>query len=115
VQGIKKLKGQVGILLFDQKEGFPTDPEKALKEALIPVKEGIIQYSFTGLPFGQYAIAIMHDENMNNKLDTNLLGIPKEGTGVSKNVKGMMGAPKYQDAAFMLNQRDQSTIIKINY
>lgn len=30
------------------------------------------------LPFGSYAIGCVHDENGNGKLDTNLLGIPRE-------------------------------------
>jgi uncharacterized protein (DUF2141 family) len=30
------------------------------------------------LPFSSYAIGCVHDENGNGKLDTNLLGIPRE-------------------------------------
>jgi uncharacterized protein (DUF2141 family) len=30
---------------------------------------------------GKYAIAVIHDENCNGKLDTNMFGIPKEGYG----------------------------------
>ena len=35
--------------------------------------------TFKGLKDGVYAIAIIHDENTNGKLDTNFIGIPAEG------------------------------------
>ena len=39
-----------------------------------------------------------HDENDNKKLDTNLIGIPKEGFGYSKDAMGRFGPPKFDDA-----------------
>jgi uncharacterized protein (DUF2141 family) len=38
---------------------------------------------FEGIPSGTYALVVLHDENMNGKLDTNWLGVPKEGYGFS--------------------------------
>jgi uncharacterized protein (DUF2141 family) len=37
---------------------------------------------------------------MNGKLDTNWLGIPKEGYGFSKDVKDLLGAPPFSAASF---------------
>ena len=37
------------------------------------------------LPAGNYAVQVMHDENENNKLDTNFMGMPIEGYGFSNN------------------------------
>jgi uncharacterized protein (DUF2141 family) len=56
--------------------------------------------NFTGLRPGTYAISVFHDENSNGKLDTNFLGIPKEGVGASNDAKGHFGPPKFADAAF---------------
>ena len=36
---------------------------------------------FEDIPAGTYAIAAIHDENRNGKLDMNWLGVPKEGYG----------------------------------
>jgi len=115
VTGLKNLKGQLGILVFQNEDGFPMDPEKATKEVLIPIKEESIKYTFENLPFGEYAVAVMHDENMNDKLDTNFLGIPKEGTGVSNNVKSSLGAPKFKEARFELQGKDIIKSIELNY
>jgi uncharacterized protein (DUF2141 family) len=35
-------------------------------------------------------------------MDTNLLGIPKEGVGASNDARGHFGPPKYEDAKFKL-------------
>jgi uncharacterized protein (DUF2141 family) len=43
---------------------------------------------------------VFHDENSNGKLDTNLLGIPREGVSASNNAKGHFGPPKFDAAAF---------------
>jgi uncharacterized protein (DUF2141 family) len=42
---------------------------------------------FPGVTPGTYAISVFHDENSNGKLDTNLLGIPREGVSASNNRK----------------------------
>ena len=79
VKGINEEQGQLGILLFKKKEGFPSDDKLAMKQALIPVTGKDIKYVFKNIPYGTYAVAVMHDANMNNELDTNFFGIPEEG------------------------------------
>jgi len=49
---------------------------------------------FDGLPLGTYAIAVIHDENNNSRLDT-LAGIPREGFGFSRNPPIRFGAPRF--------------------
>lgn len=115
VSGLKNKNGQLGILIFTKKEGFPSDWQKAYRQILIPVSGDKAEYTFTDLPYGKYAVSVMHDENKNKKLDTNFMGIPKEGHGVSNNAKGTMGAPKFEDAAFNLDKDIISTDIKVNY
>jgi uncharacterized protein (DUF2141 family) len=115
VTGLKNTKGLLGILVFSTDDGFPSDQTKAFREILLPVGEGKNEHTFTDLPYGNYAISVMHDENMNKKLDTNLFGIPKEGTGVSNNVRSAFGAPKFSDAIFILNGKDYKTEIKVTY
>jgi uncharacterized protein (DUF2141 family) len=43
---------------------------------------------------------MLHDENDNGKMDTDWMGIPKEGYGATRDAKGIMGPPKFKDAAF---------------
>ncbi|WOC39658.1 DUF2141 domain-containing protein [Polaribacter sp. HL-MS24] len=68
---------------------------------------------FENLPKGDYALSSFHDENNNQKMDTNFFGIPKEPLGMSNNAKGFMGPPKFKDAKFML-EADTSIAITVN-
>jgi len=115
VTGLKNKNGQLGILVFTKKDGFPSDWQKAYRQVLIPITGTGVEYTFTDLPYGKYAVSVMHDENKNKKLDTNFLGIPKEGYGVSNNATGSMGPPKFEDATFTLDKDIIATDIKVNY
>ncbi|MBK7290922.1 MAG: DUF2141 domain-containing protein [Chitinophagaceae bacterium] len=46
--------------------------------------------------FWQLSIAILHDENDDGKMNSNFLGLPKEGYGFSNNVMGNFGPPLFQ-------------------
>ncbi|MEM9674318.1 MAG: DUF2141 domain-containing protein [Bacteroidota bacterium] len=92
--------GQVIINLFDQSEGFPSESDRAYRSEQVTVKEGKAHYIFQDVPWGEYAVAVMHDENGNGEVEKNFLGIPKEKVGVS-NVSS--GIPTFKRAAFNLN------------
>jgi uncharacterized protein (DUF2141 family) len=59
--------------------------------------------AFASVAPGTYAVALFHDENDNGKLDTNFVGIPREGVGVSNNKLRSFGPPTWDDAKFALN------------
>ena len=46
-------------------------------------------------------------------MDTNWMGIPREGLAVSRDAKGFMGPPKFKDAVFQLsgNQEIEVTFV----
>ena len=115
VTGLKSEEGQVGILVFAAGEGFPEDRERAVREILLPIRGTEVRHTFADLPMGEYAVSVMHDENKNNKLDVNRLGIPTEGNGVSNNVRNWMGPPKFRQAAFKMDRPSHSVTIKIKY
>jgi len=100
VVGLRNDTGQVGCSVYSSAAGFPTDQSKALHSILTPIKDKNATCDFSGLPAGHYAIAVMHDQNSNGKVDTNFMGIPKEGVGASNDAKGSMGPPKFDDASF---------------
>ena len=60
----------------------------------------IARCDFEGIPAGTYALVVLHDENMNGKVDTNWIGIPKEGYGFSNDAKASFSAPSFKDASF---------------
>ena len=65
------------------------------------------------LPAGEYAIAVFHDENLNNKLDRHALGYPLEAYGFSNNARGKFGPPKYQAATFQLGEETVELTISL--
>ncbi len=67
------------------------------------------------MPPGEYAISLLHDENDNEKMDTGLMGIPKEGYGASNDAKVTFGPPKFADARFPLTQNQTTIRIKMRY
>lgn len=100
IEGVRERSGEIGVLLFDRAEGFPDDSRVCVQHRVVPAKTGRIILDFEGLPFGTYAVAVIHDVNGNRKVDTNLLGIPKEGYGFSNNARSLFRAPRFHDAAF---------------
>ncbi|MBB5317791.1 DUF2141 domain-containing protein [Tunturibacter empetritectus] len=100
VEGLRSSKGQVMCALYSSAEGFPKNGDKALAHTSSPVSNGNGVCDFRGILPGRYAIAVYHDENSNGRLDTNFVGMPREGVGASNNAKGHFGPPKFDDAAF---------------
>jgi len=115
VSGFRNRKGQVCVSLFDSKKGFPTDYTEALRTHRGAIKGNTVNLYFNNVPPGKYAIAVLHDENMNKKMDTTLFGFPKEGAGVSNNPKPRRGPPRHTDAEFVLGGNPLKLQIKIQY
>ncbi len=102
-------EGMLYIGLYNSEDTFLN---KRYKGTRSEIKDGKVVVSFQDIPEGTYAVTVFHDENSNQKLDTNFMGIPKEDTGCSNNAKGFMSAPKWEDAKFILS--DTTAIIEIN-
>lgn len=55
---------------------------------------------FDNLPEGNYGVAVIHDENKNEKLDFNDAGMPIEGYGHSNNPAKRPGPPNFDETKF---------------
>lgn len=97
---LRNRQGVICIVLFDSPEGFPSASDRAIRSGCFSIDQIPCQLQFENLPFGWYAAAVHHDENMDGKLNCNALGIPKEGIGFSGNPRIWKGAPPFQKAAF---------------
>ena len=65
---------------------------------------------------GEYAVAVMHDEDKNGELNTSMVGRPQEGWGVSKNAPARrFGPPKYEDAKLKYAGGQVTIDIKLRY
>ena len=96
--------GTVAFILFDSANAFGDlrDPARVDKFLL----DGRDLYRLENVPSGEYALLVYFDENDNNKIDKNFIGIPKEPLGFSNSYQPK-GPPSYSRAAFLL-QEDES-------
>lgn len=117
VEGLRSGKGMLRLSLFHGEKGFPGNHKEAERTASVPLKgEGTPgEVVFEGVKPGLYAVAVLHDENKNGKMDTNWVGIPREGGGASRNPKVRFGPPKFQQAAFFVRQAPVKLAVKVRY
>ena len=115
LRNIRCEKGSVTAYLYSSAEGFPNKIEKAFRTAKAIISENGGMVVFKEIPSGDYAIAVYHDENGDGKIEQSFLRIPKEGYGISNNVRGTFGLPSFRVAKFSI-QSPQTTIeIRLRY
>lgn len=100
ISQLRSNKGHVLISLFKEGAGFPDEPKHAFRKEKLRIYNNSATIAFSDLPAGEYAIAILHDENDDLKMNKTWLGLPKEGYGFSNNVMGTFGPPSYSKAKF---------------
>jgi uncharacterized protein (DUF2141 family) len=114
VENLRSNQGQVILCVFSadssERSEFPDCSKgKPVRSATAVVSGGKTVMTFNGLKDGVYAVAIIHDENGNGQLDTNFLGIPAEGVGVSTN-PSVFGKPRFEQGQFVLQGKAAITI-----
>ncbi len=104
VNGIKHQKGELCIGIYSNEKGFPLSTKNVVKSACKPITGTSIKQQFTGMKPGNYAVAVVDDQNGDRKLNRDFFGIPKEGFGISNNptVSITTGTPKFSKARFSL-------------
>jgi len=82
----------------------------------VPITGPNTNCSFLNVEPGTYAIAVVHDENGNGKLDKNFVGVPSEGYGVSNNKTYALSAPNWNESTFTLGANESKTLqVKLRY
>ena len=115
ISGLRNDKGQMLCALFSSAEAFPKKPERAVARLTSKIVERHATCDFTGVAPGTYAVSVVHDENSNGKMDTNFIGMPREGVGASNDAKGHMGPPKFSAASFAYQGGKLGLKIHVNY
>jgi len=115
ISGLRNDKGQVLCALFSSADAFPKKADKAVARLTVKIAERQATCDFSGVAAGTYAVSVVHDENSNCKLDTNFIGVPREGVGASNDAKGHMGPPKFGAASFRYQSGRLELKIHVNY
>lgn len=95
IKGIEKVKGTVLVAVYNSEDSFM---KKHVLSAKQKVSDKQVTVVIENVKAGDYAITTFHDENDNEKLDTNFIGIPNEPYGFSNDAKGSFGPPSFDKA-----------------
>lgn len=113
---LRNTDGHVLISLYNKAEGFPKDHDAVIQSAaVVPEDSGQVTVAFENLPYGDYAIAVLHDEDFNGDMTFGAFHLPKEGYCFSNNVKVRLKAPKFEKARFLLDKENVTQTLRVRY
>jgi uncharacterized protein (DUF2141 family) len=112
VQNIKEKKGSIRVGLFTSEKEFL---KKAAEGKVVKASDNEVKVSFEGLKPGTYAVSVIHDENENGELDSNFMGIPKEGFCFGNNAMGSFGPPSFEEAKVVVEKEPVKQVVKLKY
>lgn len=114
IGGVNSGDGRIMVALFDAAEAFMGDDTQTAA-LMLPAQPGGVRALIGNLPPGRYAISVYHDANGNQALDTNLLGLPREGYGFSNDARGMAGPPSFEAASFEIGADPATVELTLSY
>jgi len=100
-------KGKVRVILYQSKDDFMNET-KVLRKIDKKPSGKTVTVTFRNLPFHDYAVLLFHDENNNQKMDKNIIGIPSEKYGCSTNPGCLFFAPSFDDVKFELKSAEMT-------
>lgn len=110
--GLRSNEGTVKVAITNSKENYK-DHKNPFIGLTIPISNKKAVAVIEDLPFGDYAVKAFHDEDGNDMLNTNFLGIPNEDYGFSNDARGMFGPPSWNAARFRLNKEELAINVTI--
>ena len=114
VTGLRSAKGQVLACLTARPQTFPDCAKDPQARARTAPAGAVVQLDFGEVPEGRYAVAIIHDENANGRMDKRLM-MPSEGYGFSRDAPVHFGPPSFDRAAFEVDAPEQHQPIRMRY
>lgn len=114
IDGLHSSRGNVYVALFSRPEEFP-DGDHSDQHVKVKASKKPITVVFDGLKPGTYAVGCYHDENGNNRLDTNFIGYPTEGYALSNDIRAVISRPTFAEASFPVGQGDFRVTLHVEY
>ncbi len=112
VQNVRNDRGRVRVAVC-------TEPEFLSMHCSwigsMPAQPGAVTVRVAGIPPGTYAVEAYQDENENRRIDRNLIGMPTEGIGFSRDAKFRFGPPRFADAAVTLGPEGGQITLSLRY
>jgi len=113
ITGLRNSRGQVLVCLTTNPKAFPDCSKDKASVRMAVATSAAAHFKIAAPANGTYAIAVVHDENSNNKMDLAIF-LPREGFGFSRNPTITVGAPSFKSASFVVTG-DTAQTIKMKY
>ena len=110
ITGIRNADGNLRVALR-------TDENTIVDSRIVEIDQKTLtaEAVFDTLPEGTYGVAVIHDENKNEKLDFNDVGMPTEGYGHSNNPAKRPGPPNFDETKFAFTAPGSTVGIALIY
>jgi uncharacterized protein (DUF2141 family) len=115
IDGLKNRDGQVCLSVFSSSRGFPNQDKEAIQSQCTSIADLPVRVTFKDLRPGNYAVAVLHDANADNKANRNFFGVPTEGFGFSRNPAIRTRAPKFGESVFLVAGVNTDVQIQLQY
>lgn len=112
VSNVRNARGKILVAVCPQGKFLKED---CAHNGEAPARPGTVTVTVTNVPAGDYAAQAFHDENNNENVDQNFIGIPKEGVGFSRDARIVFGPPKWRDAHFIHQGAPAVMRIRLRY
>lgn len=99
--------GQLRILLFDSPDTFG-DLRDPVFSKTVPTA-GQAKITLSDVPEGRYALVVHHDENSDEKINKNFIGIPREPVGFANGYKPK-GPPSFSRALLNIDAENNRPV-----
>lgn len=111
ISGFRTTTGRLYVSIYkDQASFLKIGKETATNVVRVNKNDTLLQTCFSGLTPGWYAIALYHDEDDNNQMNTGLFGIPLEPYGLSNNFRPRFSYPKFNQCSFYVPDHEQKEV-----
>lgn len=112
----KGTKGQAIVALYNSSDSW-LKLDRALRITRVPVASDSLDVTFEGMEPGVYGVSVIHDENVNGKLDMRYFPIPGpvEGAGVSRDATATFGPPSWNDSKIRIGDVGGLVALRIRY
>jgi uncharacterized protein (DUF2141 family) len=113
VSGLKNDQGDVKIGLFNSAGSFQGKSDK-FRGSILSITDKRAEWLIENIPFGEYAVKLFHDEDKDDRIDRNFMGMPSESIGFSNNAKIGWGPPGFKKAKFLFHSKEMILVIDLN-
>ncbi len=115
IEEVRGTKGKLHVAVFDKAAAYKKpDYDQAYATFTLAINPKSNRLTLHDLPKGHYAISLFHDENDNNKMETALTGMPKEGYGTS-NATDKYDELSFAKARVKLGDKDKTVNVTVHY